>query len=216
MRALIAVSLLASCYSPKLGSPGYYCHPNDDPACPEGQKCLNGRCVDKDSDMGVALPDMSGPRNDMSPGDGGGGSCAATTMCMGTAAFANVNADDGVGGAVMTMGTTSQWLTVQAIEHNNGLVGQHMRLKVTLIPPASPNFDLYVYRNNGGTTPECASVAGSSTNASGQDVVDIDWGETDGDIPNGVSDNALVTIEVRAAAGAMCSQQWQLVVKGGP
>jgi hypothetical protein len=37
----------ASCYGPQLGSPGFYCHADDDPPCPDGQTCQNGRCVDK-------------------------------------------------------------------------------------------------------------------------------------------------------------------------
>jgi hypothetical protein len=49
-------------------------------------------------------------------------------------------------------------------------------------------------------------------------VVSLDWGETDGDLANGSDDDALVSIEVRAAAAATCSpgQTWMLNVKGGP
>jgi hypothetical protein len=36
---------LASCYAPKLGDPGFFCHPTDNPACPDGQSCFRGRCV---------------------------------------------------------------------------------------------------------------------------------------------------------------------------
>src|SRR5262245_42845247 len=38
--------VLWSCYSPTLSSPGFYCHVNDSPQCPDGQKCMGGRCVD--------------------------------------------------------------------------------------------------------------------------------------------------------------------------
>jgi hypothetical protein len=41
---LLFSCLLAGCYSPKLGSPGFYCHPEDVPACPDGQTCIDGRC----------------------------------------------------------------------------------------------------------------------------------------------------------------------------
>ncbi len=37
--------LINGCYSPKLGTPGFYCHEGDNPACPDGQMCLQGRCV---------------------------------------------------------------------------------------------------------------------------------------------------------------------------
>jgi hypothetical protein len=46
--AWIAVALLltSACYTPDLGSaPGFYCHPTDAPACPDGQRCIAGRCV---------------------------------------------------------------------------------------------------------------------------------------------------------------------------
>ncbi|HEY7954895.1 MAG: hypothetical protein ACHQ17_05710 [Polyangia bacterium] len=42
---LIAAFLMAGCYSPQIGSPGFFCHATDNPACPDGQHCANGRCV---------------------------------------------------------------------------------------------------------------------------------------------------------------------------
>ncbi len=45
------------CYNPEFGSPGFYCHVDDDPACPDGQSCINGRCIGG-----------SGGNNDMSSG----------------------------------------------------------------------------------------------------------------------------------------------------
>jgi hypothetical protein len=41
----LAVTLIG-CFSPSLRSPGYYCHPDDHPACPDGQVCVQGRCQD--------------------------------------------------------------------------------------------------------------------------------------------------------------------------
>jgi len=46
--ALFALALLGGCYSPKLGTPGFFCHPDDDPACPDGQSCIDGRCISPD------------------------------------------------------------------------------------------------------------------------------------------------------------------------
>jgi hypothetical protein len=60
----LAVLLLGACYSPKLGSPGYYCHENDNPACPDGQQCVSGRCVIKGGTVR-----MDGGMSDMRPGD---------------------------------------------------------------------------------------------------------------------------------------------------
>jgi hypothetical protein len=47
LRGLVLASLFAvACYNPQLGdAPGYFCHEFDNPACPDGQFCLNGRCV---------------------------------------------------------------------------------------------------------------------------------------------------------------------------
>jgi hypothetical protein len=42
---LALLFLVAGCYGPDLGAPGYYCHPTDNPACPSGQVCVAGRCV---------------------------------------------------------------------------------------------------------------------------------------------------------------------------
>jgi hypothetical protein len=217
MRALlVAVIWAAACYSPKLGSPGFYCHPEDVPACPGSQVCVNGRCVNGAGDGSVPVDLGGGPRDFGGGTDGGGGgSCDGTTTCMTAMSLGSINAD--TGGMLSATGETSQWLSVQAVENNNGLTGQRMRIKVTLTSPSTTNFDLYVYRNGGGPTPECNTASGMSTTAS-TDVVSIDWGEMDGGVPNGTKDDALVTIEVRAAPAVMCvaGQQWTLDVVGGP
>src|SRR5437764_13663441 len=43
--SLLFVLAVAGCYSPSLSNPGFYCHAEDNPACPDGQKCQDGRCV---------------------------------------------------------------------------------------------------------------------------------------------------------------------------
>jgi hypothetical protein len=37
--------LAGGCFSPDYATPGFYCHPEDSPACPDGQQCVNGRCI---------------------------------------------------------------------------------------------------------------------------------------------------------------------------
>ncbi len=43
LSALIVQS--QGCYNPEFASPGFYCHPEDEPACPPGQECVGGRCI---------------------------------------------------------------------------------------------------------------------------------------------------------------------------
>jgi hypothetical protein len=43
--SLAALGLAAGCFKPDYASPGFYCHPEDNPACPDGQACIGGRCI---------------------------------------------------------------------------------------------------------------------------------------------------------------------------
>ena len=61
--ALWAALLLAGCYSPQLGNPSFYCHANDNPACPDGQNCVNGRCV-----VGIGSGTHGGSHDDLGTG----------------------------------------------------------------------------------------------------------------------------------------------------
>jgi hypothetical protein len=40
-----ALLCVVGCYDPRLATPGYFCHSTDVPACPDGQRCADGRCV---------------------------------------------------------------------------------------------------------------------------------------------------------------------------
>jgi hypothetical protein len=61
--SLVSVMAVVGCYKPVLESPGYYCNPDDVPACPAGQECRTGpggyRCFNTGGGGGG--------------GDGGGG-----------------------------------------------------------------------------------------------------------------------------------------------
>lgn len=65
----IALFLLAGCYNPTLGKIGFFCHPDDKPACPEGSTCqLSGsdyRCVatTTGSALEVIIPKTGSPYN---------------------------------------------------------------------------------------------------------------------------------------------------------
>jgi hypothetical protein len=36
---------MMGCYNPRLEATSFYCHPEDVPACPDGQSCIEGVCV---------------------------------------------------------------------------------------------------------------------------------------------------------------------------
>ncbi len=94
----VAGSLFVACYQPKFSSPGYYCDPDkNDPACPEGQSCVNGRCVTKgrgnNVDDDVDMKVSSGPTDlkgadlkkttDLSkPGSTDGNTCGGYVACV--------------------------------------------------------------------------------------------------------------------------------------
>jgi hypothetical protein len=64
---LLAFSMVG-CFNPQVGSPGFYCHAEDIPACPDGQSCVNGRCVAPGYKPPVEAVDMGDP----GVGSGGG------------------------------------------------------------------------------------------------------------------------------------------------
>ena len=48
---LLLILGCVACFNPTYASPGYFCHPDDNPACPDGQTCSAGRCVDKSASL---------------------------------------------------------------------------------------------------------------------------------------------------------------------
>ena len=76
MRWLLLVVCLAGCFSPELGSPSFYCHEEDTPACPDGQKCVGGRCYAQNADVNGNVggsSDDAGVPDDLAMGGWGGG-----------------------------------------------------------------------------------------------------------------------------------------------
>jgi hypothetical protein len=72
---LLFALAVAGCYSPQLSNPGFYCHPDDNPACPDGQKCQDGRCVALDFQGSTGGDDGGvggGPTGDDMAMSGGG------------------------------------------------------------------------------------------------------------------------------------------------
>jgi hypothetical protein len=89
----------AGCFNPTYGSPGFYCHPTDDPACPGSQVCdpVSMRCVDS---LGVSKGDLgNGSHADLAQSSNADLSGTPTDMAMSTGACALVVNELQTGGA---------------------------------------------------------------------------------------------------------------------
>jgi Lamin Tail Domain len=64
VHVVFALALCGGCYGPNLANPGFYCHDGDEPACPDGQMCIAGRCMDR----GAAVPDGGAGDSALPPG----------------------------------------------------------------------------------------------------------------------------------------------------
>ncbi|HOD23394.1 MAG TPA: hypothetical protein PKK83_13940 [Polyangiaceae bacterium] len=111
-------------------------------------------------------------------------------------------------------GATSEWLRVRVLEANESVVGQKLKVTITLQPANQTNFDLFVFVNKGSDVIECSDLAGSSMETlSKPDTVSVSWGE--GSVANGDDDHRWVSIEVRHKTGECdTTKKWTLTVKG--
>ena len=150
--------------------------------------------------------------------DGGGATCvvADVSMCASSTSMGSVSGDTGAGVKTAT-GSNGQWLKIDVTENDSSLFSSvDLKVRITLDSPAGENFDLYVYmgktKADGGGI-ECTTVAGSSTLATGQDVVSLGW--PDKRPIGGSDDSRTLSIEVRPA-GEPCdaSATWTLTVLG--
>ena len=150
--------------------------------------------------------------------DGGGATCvvADVSMCASSTSMGSVSGDTGSGVKTAT-GSNGQWLKIDVTENDSSLFSSvDLKVRITLDSPAGENFDLYVYmgktKADGGGI-ECTTVAGSSTLATGQDVVSLGW--PDKRPIGGSDDSRTLSIEVRPA-GEPCdaSATWTLTVLG--
>lgn len=62
MRIAVLLALCAGCFNPRYGSQTFYCHAEDNPACPDGQYCVDGRCQSTPGG-GTVILDGGMPRN---------------------------------------------------------------------------------------------------------------------------------------------------------
>jgi hypothetical protein len=135
-----------------------------------------------------------------SSGTGGTAACdTPTDACTSAKSLGTVSGDTG-GASVNGGGTQSTWFSVRVTEDDNGVLGTKLRVKIVLGSPAAANYDLFAYVDTGSDQLSCSGPTASSTNASGQDSVDLKWGE--GSVANGSDDSRTVSIEVRWISGS--------------
>ncbi|HOR36235.1 MAG TPA: hypothetical protein PLN90_14815, partial [Polyangiaceae bacterium] len=136
-----------------------------------------------------------------------------TNSCQSARDIGTVRGDKGSDSLQVT-GATSEWLRVRVLEANESVVGQKLKVTITLQPANQTNFDLFVFVNKGSDVIECSDLAGSSMETlSKPDTVSVSWGE--GSVANGDDDHRWVSIEVRHKTGECdTTKKWTLTVKG--
>ncbi|MCL2825048.1 MAG: hypothetical protein FWD57_13750, partial [Polyangiaceae bacterium] len=150
---------------------------------------------------------------------GSGGStvvpCTSPNICANARNIGSIAGDKG-SPYVQASGCSSEWLQLRVTEDDTSLTNATpMRIKVTLTPANTTNFDLYVYVNKDSDKQECIKVSGSSMNTmSVPDIVSLSWGES-GVVPNGKDDSRWVSIEVRHYSGECdLTKPWKILVEG--
>ena len=141
------------------------------------------------------------------------GTCTSGSTCATAMSLGSVSGDTGQA-TVQGSGFQSAWFSVRVTEDDSGVFATPMNLTVQLTSPASTNFDLFLYVNEGSDVIECTTPTASSTNTGTSDQAHLTWGET-GTFANGNDDSRTVSIEVRPISG-QCSAgaTYQLVVTG--
>lgn len=124
--------------------------------------------------------------------------------------------DDPTPYVLNTVGHTSKWIRVRALELNEGLVGQKLSARITLTPAMGTNYNLYVFmpQNNSSVACSEAELIRSSMNPMNEpEVVTLEWGEPA--VPNGTDDHRWISIEVKHMMGTCdASKQWNLKIEG--
>jgi hypothetical protein len=138
--------------------------------------------------------------------------CPSTATCVAATMLGEVSGDTS-SSKLTASGYQSAWYRVLVTEDNNGLAGESLRVSAKLTSPTGVDFDVFVYRGADESTAECAATSGTVTTNGAVNEARLEWGE--GADPNGVRDDALISIEVRPISGACAtSKQWQLEIQG--
>jgi hypothetical protein len=138
--------------------------------------------------------------------------CASAATCQAAMPLGTVSGDTG-NMKLSAMGHQAAWFRVRVTEDDSEPFGLTLRVAAKLTSPASANYDVFVFLNEGADVVECALSAGSATSAGNVDENRAEWGE--GSVANGSNDGRDVSIEVRPISGACdASAPWQLEVEG--
>ena len=183
-----------------------------DPGTSDAGSDTSSPGVDADQGGGfdAAIGDTAPPPSEAST------SCVAPNTCQGATDIGSVSGDTS-SQPVNESGFTSTWMQIKVTEDDTNPLGKKLNFHATLTSPASTNFDLYVYLDDGSssspTTRACGAPSAQSTNATGPDTASLTWGE--GTPANGSDDTRIVSIEVRYVGGTCDpSAKWSLVVTG--
>lgn len=143
-------------------------------------------------------------------------SCALANSCETAVTLAQIAGDTG-SDTRMSSGTTSQWLSVKVVDTT--LTGDRLRVSITLTSQDGANYDLFVLQPDeaGGhekAPKDCAATPVSSQNASGVDLVKLDWDDVTNQLGQDDGDGLVIAMEVRHISGPCGS--WALTVAGNP
>lgn len=147
--------------------------------------------------------------------DGGTGQCVAPNTCVGGITMTPVSGDKNADTSTQT-GSTSRWLKIRVSEDDSSIVGESMKLKLTLTSPPGTNFDMRVFLAGDGSGQKCPPEGADRTTntVAGADVTSIEWGEM-GITSNGSDDDRTVSVEIVHVSGTCTTgQNWTLLAEG--
>lgn len=147
--------------------------------------------------------------------DGGTGQCTAPNTCVGGITMTPVSGDKNADTSTQT-GSTSRWLKIRVSEDDSSIVGESMKLKLTLTSPPGTNFDMRVFLAGDGSGQKCPPEGADRTTntVAGADVTSIEWGEM-GITSNGSDDDRTVSVEIVHVSGTCTTgQNWTLLAEG--
>jgi len=165
------------------------------------ETCSTGQCRVSACDAGWCNQNGSQP-------DGCEYSLDTNPACGSYTHIGNISGDTGAG-YLSYNATGERWFRIYVSENDNSaFLCQYLSATLTLTPPATTDYDLYVYCDNCTTVADYSNLGGSA-----MEQVDVRWDEyCPGGFPSGDS-GRYVYIEVRYYSANICDN-YQLQVYG--